>query len=226
VDFHINPFVRRQTKSNPFTHFMGGYFTWADDKQLLDLTQRSFDAGQYIPGYRDGVILVTVSPNDFYTGLTTLKEGDKLVGKFKARQKGEEPRISIYVDRKSTFLIDVSKMTYAEARKALKALSDKTEVNKEQTQKQQAKLVHVVCYSHDVLNEDGDADSDKPWEIISINGYPTLEEAPIDPFTLMHNHFKSSGGTHTTMDAETFENELCKSFTYWKNKAFMQGELP
>lgn len=171
------------------------------DEELLNRTEMAYDAGQHVPGYRDGVILVTISPKECYTGLVTLKEGDKLVGSFKARREGEEPRQSIYVNRDAEIL----------------------NAENPHPHKQKAKLVQVVCYSHDVLAEDGDADSDAPWEIVSLNGYPTADEAPIDPFTLMHNHFGSDGGTTTGLTPEEFEIMLSRSFNYWKNKALLDG---
>jgi len=82
-----------------------------------------------------------------------------------------------------------------------------------------AQLVHIICYSHNILTEDDDAESDKDWEIISINGFPTREIAPIDPDTLLHNHFGSSGGTKTNMTPIEFEAQMRESFGYWKDKA-------
>jgi hypothetical protein len=49
------------------------------------------------PGYRDGVILVPVEPERFYTSIVQLKSGDKLAGEYKPRHEGEEPRKSMGV---------------------------------------------------------------------------------------------------------------------------------
>lgn len=122
-----------------------------------------------------------------------------MVGEFVPRVKGEIPRISIRVNR-TTAKTDPSTLIG----------------------KQPCKRVEVVCYSHDVLAEDGDAESDKPWEIIALNGYPNNESAPIAPEVLMHNHFGSNGGTATNMSPEEFEKALRESFEYWKNKGFLK----
>lgn len=180
----INSFVRRQTWESPYTYFDGS------EEELLKMVKEAINAGHVTPGYRDGVILVKVNPLGFLTGVTQLKDGDKLVGDFTPRREGETPRISI-------------------------------RLHPEGRGKQDAKMVDVICYRHDVLVQDGDAETDAEWEVISLNGYPTEEEAPIEPFTLMHNHFGSDGGTATQMSAVKFEKQMRESFHYWKDKAMI-----
>jgi hypothetical protein len=192
---HINSFVRRQTLDSSFTHFEG------TDVDLLARIERS---EKIEPGYRNGVVLVVLEGEDaenFFTGLVTLKEGDKLVGEFAARREGEVPRKSIRLKNET---------------------GAQRFDNNPQPNKQPCKRVDVVCYSHDTLAEDGDAESDKPWEIIALNGYPTTESAPIAPNVLMHSHFHTDGGTATNMTPEEFEAALRESFLYWKDKALME----
>jgi hypothetical protein len=55
----------------------------------LDMVTENF--GNYTEGYRDGVVLVNVPPEGFFTSITKLEVGDKLVGTFKARREGELP---------------------------------------------------------------------------------------------------------------------------------------
>ena len=47
--------------------------------------------------------------------------------------------------------------------------------------------VEIVLYSHDILNEDGDASTDLEYEIVSINPSPTKGETPMDPVTMARN---------------------------------------
>lgn len=180
----INSFVRRQTEDSPFTHFIHS------DDELLSRVEQGIKDDNFTVGYREGVILVEVPAEGFFTGLVELKEGDVLIGEFKSRRDGEEPRKSVQVDRKGH-------------------------------EKQKAQCVQVVCYHHSVLAEDGDAETEADWEIISLNGYPTDEPAPIDPITLMHNHFGSDGGTPTNMTSKEFETQMRESFRYWNNKMLM-----
>lgn len=85
---HINSFVRRQTPQSGYSHWT------ISDEELL--AQIQFNFHKAIPGYRDGVILVPVAPEGFFSSTVLLKAGDKLVGEYVARRDGEEPRKSTY----------------------------------------------------------------------------------------------------------------------------------
>jgi hypothetical protein len=188
MNIAVNPFVKRQTVESQFSHFTG---TW---DELLQRVQRNYEAGRFVQGYRDGVILVEVEsgvpehPGCFYTSITQLKEGDKLAGEYKCRQVGEDPR-------KSTWVVGGKKMP--------------------------AQSVQVVLSRHDVLVENNEQSSDADWEIISINASPFTEkeEMPMPVGTLMANHFQVSGGTATNMTDSEFVIALKKSFMFWKDKA-------
>jgi hypothetical protein len=77
--------------------------------------------------------------------------------------------------------------------------------------------VDIVLYRNDVLGDDATTEAD--WEIVSINASPTEGEAPIQPMTLIANHYGIDGGTPTNMSAEQFEAALRESVLYWKDKA-------
>lgn len=85
---HITSFVRRQTPASAFSHWT------LSDEELLQRVVANIDKAN--PGYRDGVILVPVDPVGFYSGIVMLKEGDRMVGEYKARREGETPRKSNY----------------------------------------------------------------------------------------------------------------------------------
>lgn len=90
----INKFVRRQTADSEFTHFSGSW------EELAALATQHFDNAK--PGYREGVCLVPVPASEaarFFTGVVELREGDKMVGEYKARRPGEEPRKTARVVR-------------------------------------------------------------------------------------------------------------------------------
>jgi len=91
--------------------------------------------------------------------------------------------------------------------------------------KQRAVIAEIVLYHHDVLEEDGDASSLREWEIISINASPIAygKEIPMQPNTLIANHFHLDGGTKTYMNAEGFQEALRESVMYWKDKALVVG---
>jgi hypothetical protein len=109
VDF--NSFVRRQTADSSFTHWN------ISDLELLSRVDANFHKAK--AGYKDGVILVSVDPEGFFSSVKLLKEGDKLTGEFKARIAGEEPRKSIQtkgdkLPAKSVDVVIYSKAVLAE----------------------------------------------------------------------------------------------------------------
>lgn len=184
-DIHIAKFVRRQTMDSQYTHWI------LSDEDLLERIEAAFDNAKQ--GYRDGVLLVPVDPQGFYTSIVTLREGNRLAGVFKRRVAKEDPRKSVVMDRGNSELSDL---------------------------KQPAVKVDVILYRDDVLAEDKD-DTGHEWNIISVNAYPTEEEAPIHPDVLIANHFHLSGGTKTGMTPEEFEAQLRVSVLYWKDKAMV-----
>lgn len=98
----VSSFVKRQVLNSEFSHFDG---TW---DELLNLVKDTIlsstlnDKPVIKSGYRDGVILVEVPPDKFYTSVVELVDGDTFKGEYKPRQLGEEPRRSTYVNRKNT----------------------------------------------------------------------------------------------------------------------------
>jgi hypothetical protein len=86
MSIHITTFVRRQTPASGFSHWT------ISDKELLARIERNFNSWK--PGYREGVILVPIEPDGFFSSIVQLQEGDVLVGEYKARKPGETPRKS------------------------------------------------------------------------------------------------------------------------------------
>ena len=140
------------------------------------------------PGYTDGVLEVPVPADGFYSAVCSLRPDDKITGVYESRRKDEDPRLSLGV------------------------------VNGE---KSPAKSVSVILYSSILLVADGDNNlpaEEGNYEIISINASETEGAEPINPETLMHNHFGSDGGTTTGLSDAEFTAKLKESFTYWKTR--------
>lgn len=192
-DIIFNTFVRRQTINSPYTHWM-----IPDDEVIARaLVALELDLAQ--PGYRGGVLVVPVSPEGFFTALTTLEEGDELAGAFRPRREGEFPRKSFHKLAGDDWV------------------------------KPEAKAVDIILYASATLAEDGSNELpavDGNWEIVSINGRPTEGEAPIDPITLMYNHFhvpgSNDGGSSTGMSDSEFVEALREAHIYWRDKAFIR----
>ena len=187
----VNSFVKRQTEESRFSHFDG---TWDELPSLVELAYYA-PHGRPPNSSRDGVMVVNVPANRFYTNLAVLQDGDTLIGRFERRVEGEEPRKVIGLDT-----WPAERVVFKEA----------------------AVDVDIVLYRSDVLHET-DQNELPPectnWEIISINASPFSEKMPINPETLMHNHFGSDGGTDTKMSDSEFVAALRESFICWKDKA-------
>jgi hypothetical protein len=80
-------FVRRQTPESKFDHFAG---TW---EEVEDLTEANFDKAKQ--GYRDGVVLVPVPADGFFSGVVEVTEGMALVASLVRRLPEEEPYIDV-----------------------------------------------------------------------------------------------------------------------------------
>jgi hypothetical protein len=79
--------------------------------------------------------------------------------------------------------------------------------------KQPAKHASVVLYSHAVLMENNEAETDAEWEIVAIKARTSEIEEPIDPFTMARNFLHLKGGTQATFTAE----EFARSIVYWNS---------
>lgn len=191
----FNSFVRRQTANSRFGH------TTLSDAEVLTRIEANFHKAQ--KGYREGVVLVPVEPDGFFSGTVDLKEGMTLKATYEPRRPGEEPRLHVGLQP------------------PVKTNPDGSLVFDYEAAKQPAVAVDIVLYASTVLAEDGDNELPAEpgnWEIVSINPRLCEEEEPIPPNTLMANHFHESGGTATGMTDAEFVVALRKSRAYWKGK--------
>ena len=163
--------------------------TW---DQLVELCALHWNTRR--PGYRPEDIVQIDMPEsligNFYSGLIELEQGHELVGTYSRRLGAPDT--------------EEPRISY-ESKNGTPTI---------------AKSATIVLYRSSALEEpELDVNDPNNWEIVSINANPTTEPSPINPWTLMHNHFGSSGGTDTNMSTETFVKSLQESFDYWKNKA-------
>ena len=87
----LSHFLRgRMSPEQPFSHFAG------TEMELLARAQDGLPEAKQ--GYREGILEVPVDPAGFYSPVCDLTEGDRLVGEYKARREGEEPRIALGVE--------------------------------------------------------------------------------------------------------------------------------
>lgn len=83
----VNEFCKRQTPQSKYSHFEG---SWGE---LAELVEKHINKGR--PGYRDGVLLIPLPPERFFSGVVEVKEDTPLKATFGARRKGEDPYIQV-----------------------------------------------------------------------------------------------------------------------------------
>lgn len=83
VNIEINEFVKRQTKNSRFSYFDG---TW---DELKIIVQNNFHNKKQ--GYREGVILIPVPCDRFYSSMCKIENDSIFETKFEARRDDEEP---------------------------------------------------------------------------------------------------------------------------------------
>jgi hypothetical protein len=83
----VGEFVRRQTPQSRFSHFSG---TW---DELVELVEIHFSQAR--PGYRTGVVLVTLPADRFFSGVVEVTAQTELRAQFVARRPGEAAAIVV-----------------------------------------------------------------------------------------------------------------------------------
>jgi len=84
-------FVKRQTPESGYSNFIGSW------EELEELVTHMLDYPPYItPGYRDGVLLVEVTPSHWFrSAIIDLNEKSKLTANYASRRLGEAPFIRV-----------------------------------------------------------------------------------------------------------------------------------
>lgn len=88
---YLNSILTRHTPNSNLTHW-----TISNDDLLFRIRQSGEYEKNQIAGYRDGVLLIKINPQDFFSPIIELKEGMKIHGDFIKRKEGEEPRRESY----------------------------------------------------------------------------------------------------------------------------------
>jgi len=189
----MSEFAKRQTAESKYSHFAG---TW---EELETLVEENFD--NQTPGYRDGVILVSVPSDLFYSSLVNLKDKTNsplsLSAVFEPRREGEEPYLDVLVNNVDNIL------------------------------KSAGKRADIVLYRHDVLAENNEQSTDAEWEIVSINVSPTEKEVPMTPMTRARNILEMEGGTSTKLEEKSKEEliqlikDMAEATVFWSQHALI-----
>jgi len=166
-------FVRRQTKESGKT-----YSTTMSFDEIAKIAEDQLNSGDFIEGYRDGVVLIQLDTDiktDFICPLVEINEGTKLSAKCVKRRDGEEHYIQI------------------------RALNGKT---------LQADIVDLVLYRRDVLEETNEQSTDADWELIAFMAKPKNIKMPMGAVTMMRNQLQKPGGTKGVYETEKWAESV------------------
>jgi hypothetical protein len=181
----FNDFVRRQTPWSSFSHWT------VTDEEVLARSQSNWDRRK--PGYRDGVVLVPVDPEGFFSSIVILKDGDKLEGIYEPRRPGEAPR-------KRTFVPGVDKKTPAKSVDIV--LYSKAALAEDG---EEPAFDWNIISVNAGITEDGNM----PMSVGTLLA------------NHFHVQGSSDGGTSTGMTAEELVEALRVAYEFWKDKAMV-----
>src|SRR5512135_1937080 len=108
-------FVKRQTPESGYSHFEG---TW---EELADVAEAYINTGLCSPGYKDGVVLVSIPEKDgfgkpllnrFRSAIVDLKEDSKLTANYAPRRLGEDPFVRVSAKAKKQVAKHASLVLY------------------------------------------------------------------------------------------------------------------
>jgi len=166
-------FVKRQIPGSGKT-----YSKKLNFEEIAEIAQKKLNSGDFVEGYRDGVILIELDgdiANDFNCPLVKINKDTKLSAKYIKRRPNEEPYIQI---------------------RALNGQSLKTET------------VDLVLYRNDVLKETNEQSTDAEWELIAFMAKPKSIKMPMGPITMMRNQLQKPGGTKGFYESEKWAESV------------------
>ena len=170
----VNKFVRRQIKGSGKTYSIDFSF-----EEIAKYAESELIKGNYIQGYRDGVIIINVESskiNSFKCPLVKIDDNSKLVSKVSRRRAKELPFIQ-------TSVLNVEVSTPGK--------------------------VELVLYRNDVLKETKENTTNSEWELISINSSPKgVNSLPMKPTTMMRNQLKLPGGTKALYSSDDWAKSV------------------
>lgn len=208
--FGFSSFVRRQTVHSSFS------CTVLPDREVLRRIRKAWDKA--VPGYRDGVMLVPVDPEGFYSATCTLEAGDVLKGVYKPRRAGETPRkhVGVVGGKK----LPAGRCDIVLYRHDVLEDTDWTPYYEECTYCNGTGKDFLNLACNDCKGV-GSFQVMPDWEIVSINAGAGETPEPMSVGTMLANHFGDQGGTLTQMTDQELVAALRESYWYWRDKALV-----
>jgi len=166
-------FVERQVKGSGKTYSDSFSFS-----KIASIAEENLNLGNYIEGYRDGVILIELESNiakNFICPLTKINKNTILSAENVRRREKEEYYIQI---------------------RALNGKSLNTD------------KVDLVLYRNDVLRETNEQSTNADWELIAFMAKPKGIKMPMGPVTMMRNQLQKPGGTKGVYASEKWAESV------------------
>lgn len=189
-----NNFVMRQTKESPFSYYAGEGGNWAVAAMCEEILKKYPELFRATD--RDGVLIVTIPSDEFFSGVVEVKDGQGgLHAFFDARRHYEEPHLFVLAEGEKLPAKHVEVVLYRR---------DLLEPDGEE-------------YHHEI-ERNGETGYPE-YEIVSINARATEAPEPPTPLSMARNMLGMPGGTAATYTAE----EFAQAIWYWRNKAMAYG---
>lgn len=191
----VNPFCQRQTAESPFSH---SSMTFEEVALLLHEVEEENLSEGYKPASHDQggrVILARLTDeqvmDQFFSAITLIKEGERVIEGFRSRVEGEDPRPFREVIRDSKPVAKTVDLVFYNA--------------------------VALAQDGDNISEL----SPDNWELVSINASEDecVDAPPITPNALFANFHNLDGGTETSMTQEEYEAQMETSKRYWDSRA-------
>lgn len=164
-------------------------------EELAEIAARYFHSGLCKEGYKKGVMLISVPKLDDF----------------------RKPLLSRFYSATVKITEDTNlKTSFAPRQKG----EDPFIRVSAKAKKQPAVACEIILYHKDVLAEDDDRSTGAEWEVIAIKARSSMEEEPMDPYTMARNFLHMKGGTKGGFTAEQF----AKSIVYWNNHCMTTGK--
>ena len=166
-------FVERQREGTGKTYSDSLSFS-----EIASIAEEKLNSGNYIEGYRDGVILIELKDDDakqFICPLIKIDKNTILSAKNVKRRKDEDYYIQI---------------------RALNGNSLTTH------------QVDLVLYRNDVLKETNEVSTNADWELIAFMAKPKGIKMPMGPVTMMRNQLQKPGGTKGEYPSEKWAESV------------------
>ena len=148
-------------------------------EEIAQHAQEQMSNGQYLDGYRDGVRVVQASR--------------EIISQFVCP--------IVLIEEETILEADVVKRRDSEeAYVQIRAITGEPLLTG---------AVHLICYRHDVLQENNEHSSEAEWELISLHAIPEgIDNFPMGPVTMMRNQLELSGGTAANYSSEEWRRHL------------------